>query len=51
MSVRAKATTMRPEMFGTVVDMPTPWCYIIETHDGNKFYVHDSEIVEFFPVG
>lgn len=48
MSVRIKATTFLPEMFGTVVDMPTPKIYIVQTRNG-FFTVHDSEVIEFFP--
>ncbi len=51
MSVRIKATTRLPEMFGTIVgfaSLRNPEILIIENQYG-KFTVHDSEIVEFFP--
>jgi hypothetical protein len=47
MSVRIKATVMLPEMFGNVVDMPTPEILIIENKNG-FFTVHADEVVEYF---
>ncbi len=47
MSVRTLPTVMLPEMIGTVVDMPTPNVYVIQTSKG-FFTVHDTEIKEFF---
>jgi hypothetical protein len=49
MSVRIAVTPFLPEMIGTVVDMPNPDVYVIETKNG-FFTIHDSEIVEFFYV-
>lgn len=48
MSVRVNANSMRPEMFGTVVDMPTKDVYVIETSAHGFVTVHDDEIREFF---
>jgi hypothetical protein len=42
-----KATAIRPELFGTVVDMPTKTLYVVETSHG-FFTVQDAEITEFF---
>lgn len=47
MSVRVKATVLFPELFGNVVDMPTPTVYIIDTRYG-FLTIHDDEIAEFF---
>jgi len=47
MAVMVKATPFRPEMFGTVVDMPTKELYLIKTSHG-VFTIHDAEIKEFF---
>lgn len=47
MSVRTFATVTLPEMFGTIVDMPTPNLYVVMTSKG-AFTFHDSEIREFF---
>ncbi len=47
MSVRTFATVTLPEMFGTVVDMPTPDVLIIQTKNG-YFTVHAIEIREYF---
>lgn len=48
MSVRVAQTSFRPEMFGTVVDMPTPTVYVIETKSHGFVTIHDDEITEFF---
>jgi hypothetical protein len=47
MSVMVKATAIRPELFGDVVDMPTKELFIVKTSQG-FFTVQDSEIKEFF---
>ncbi len=47
MSVRTLATVCLPEMFGTVVDMPTPELLIIATASG-YFTVHADEVREYF---
>ena len=48
MDVLVKATVLYPEMFGTVVDMPTPRVYVIQTRGHGYITVHDDEIAEFF---
>lgn len=48
MSVRIKATPFLPEMFGEIVDMPTPMVYVIHNAKNGFVTVHDVEIVEFF---
>lgn len=47
MSVRTFATVTLPEMFGTVVDMPTPDILVIETKNG-FFTIHAGEVREYF---
>lgn len=47
MSVRVKIIN-RPEMFGNIVDMPTPTVYVIHNPTHGFVTVHDNEIVEFF---
>jgi hypothetical protein len=47
MSVRTFATVTLPEMFGTVVDMPTPTVYVVMTSKG-AFTFHADEIREIF---
>ncbi len=47
MSVMVKATAIRPELFGVVVDLPRPNLLIVETSRG-AFTVHDDEVKEYF---
>lgn len=48
MDVLVKPHARETVVFGTVVDMPTPNMFIIETRDGRKLRVHVSLIRKFF---
>jgi hypothetical protein len=47
MDVIVNATPFRPEMFGEVVDMPTPQVMIVKTSQG-YFTIHADEVREYF---
>ncbi len=47
MSVRTFPTIFLPEMFGIVIDMPTPDLYVVKTSKG-EYSFHADEIREIF---